>query len=133
VIPIGRFVLQHALTQLARWRARKPDMTISLNISAAQLRDPALPALLHEALDDAALDPAAVCLEIAESELAEDPSAAISSLEALKAIGVRIAIDDFGASASPLSKLRELPIDALKIHPSFIARVEASPEDASVL
>ena len=46
---------------------------------------------------------------------------------------MRIAIDDFAASASPLSKLRELPIDALKIHPSFIARVEASPEDASVL
>ena len=54
-------------------------------------------------------------------------------LERLKAIGVRIAIDDFGAAASPLAKLRELPIDTLKLHRSFVADLGRSPEAASLL
>jgi EAL domain-containing protein (putative c-di-GMP-specific phosphodiesterase class I) len=133
LVPIGRFVLRHAVTQLARWRARRPDMTISLNISAAQLRDPALPAVLADELDAARLDPAAVCFEIAVHELGEDPTAAVDRLGALKAVGARIAMDDFGASGSALAKLGELPIDALKLHESFIAGIEDSPERASVL
>lgn len=131
-IPIGRFVFQHALAQLARWRARKANMTISLNISSPQLQNAALPAVLSEAIGAAELDPAAICLEVAESELAEHPDAAITALERLKATGVRIALDDFGAGASPLRRLRELPIDALKIHESFIAGVGTSPEDTAV-
>jgi diguanylate cyclase (GGDEF)-like protein len=132
-IPIGRFVLQHAVAELARWRARKPGMTISLNISSPQLRDPALPSLLTEAIRAAGIDPAAVCLEVAEAELAADHDAAISALEKLKRTGVRLAIDDFGAGASSLGRLRELPIDALKIHESFVAGLGASPAHASVL
>src|SRR5579884_1615178 len=100
-VPIGRFVLAEALAQLSRWRARKAEMTLSLNISPRQLRDPALPALLGAALRDRELDPAAVYLETSESGLAEDPDAAIGALEALKAIGVRITIDDFGVGALP--------------------------------
>jgi EAL domain-containing protein (putative c-di-GMP-specific phosphodiesterase class I) len=126
-------VLERAVAQLSRWRARKPDMTLSLNISSSELRDPALPAALTEAIAGAALDPAAVCLEVAESELAEEPEAAIGALEKLKATGVRIAIDDFGSGASPIARLRELPIDALKIHESFIAELGASPEDSSIV
>jgi diguanylate cyclase (GGDEF)-like protein len=133
VIPIGRFVLEHALAQLARWRVHKPEMTISLNISSLQLRDPGLASILSDAIRAGELDPAAICLEIAESAVAEDPEAVIRALGGLKATGVRIAIDDFGTGASSLSKLRELPIDALKIHESFIGPIAASPEDASVV
>jgi len=132
-VPIGRFVLEHALAQLARWRARKPDMTISLNISASELRDPCLPETLARAIDDAELQPHAICLEIAEADLAGDADAAIHALEKLKAIGVRIAIDDFGSGASTLSRLRELPIDALKIHESLVAGLGASPEDTAFM
>jgi diguanylate cyclase (GGDEF)-like protein len=132
-VAIGRFVLEHALAQLARWRARKPDMTISLNISSAELRDPALPSVLTHALDAGGLDPRAVCLEVSERELAEDPDTAIDALEKLKATGVRIAIDDFGSGASLLCRLRELPIDALKIHESFVAGLGTSPEDTALM
>jgi diguanylate cyclase (GGDEF)-like protein len=132
-VPIGRFVLEQALAQLKRWRARKPEMTIALNISAAELRDPALPAVLTHAIDAAELNPRAICLEVAEADLARDPDTAISALERLKAVGVRIAIDDFGAGASPLSRLRELPVDVLKIHESFTAGLGASPEDTAVM
>jgi diguanylate cyclase (GGDEF)-like protein len=132
-IPIGRFVVEQALAELARWRARKPDMTISLNLSSPQLLDPALPSLLTEAVAAAGLEPAAVCLEFAETELAADHDMSISALEKLKATGVRLAIDDFGSGGCALGRLRELPIDALKIHESFVAGLGASPEDALVV
>ena len=126
--PIGRFVFEHALAQLARWRARKPDMTISLNVSSPQLQEAALPSVLSEAINAAGLEPAAICLEVAEGELAEDPDV-ITALARLKAIGVRIALDDFGSGGYPLSGLRELPIDALKIDQSLIVGLGAPPED----
>ncbi|MBV9473475.1 MAG: EAL domain-containing protein [Solirubrobacterales bacterium] len=130
--PIGRFVFEHALAQLARCRARKPNMTISLNISSPQLQEASLPSVLSEAMNAAGLEPAAVCLDVAERELAEDPDAAITALARLKSSGVRIALDDFGSGGYPLSRLRELPIDALKIDQRFIAGVGASPEDTSM-
>ena len=133
VIPIGRFVLEHALERLAHWRARRPDMTLSLNISPCQLHDPALPAALQAALDARELEPSAICLEIPEHAVAEDPETAIGALERLKAIGVRIALDDFGSGASSLSRLRELPVDELKLDESFIAPVGSAPEDASIV
>ena len=133
VIPIGRFVLEHGLAELVRWRARAPELTLSLNISAAQLRDPALAPEVGEALEAAGVDPTALCLEVAERELAADPEPVVGVLERLKAIGVRIAIDDFGAAASPLAKLRELPIDTLKLHRSFVADLGRSPQAASLL
>ena len=133
VIPIGRFVLEHALERLAHWRARRPDMTLSLNISPCQLHDPALPAALQAALDARELEPSAICLEIPERAVAEDPETAIDALERLKAIGVRIALDDFGSGTSSLSRLRELPVDELKLHESFIAPVGSAPEDASIV
>jgi diguanylate cyclase (GGDEF)-like protein len=133
VIPIGRFVLEHALERLAHWRARRPDMTLSLNISPRQLLDPALPAALQAALEARELEPSAICLEIPERAVADDAETAIDALERLKAIGVRIALDDFGSGASSLSRLRELPVDELKLHESFIAPVGSAPEDASIV
>jgi diguanylate cyclase (GGDEF)-like protein len=132
-VPIGRFVLEQALAQLVHWRARKPEMALSLNISAHQLRDPGLPGVIDRALQAGELDPAAVCLEISETAVAEDPGLAIDALERLKATGVRIALDDFGAGPSPLARLRALPLDALKLHESFIGPLGSSPEGARVV
>jgi len=133
VVPIGRFVLDEALARLARWRARRPDMTLSLNISARQLADPGLPTAVSESLRAHELDPAAVCLEIPESAVAGNSDGAMDALEQLKATGVRIALDDFGSGASSLARLREMPIDVLKIHESFIGSLGSSSEEASVV
>jgi diguanylate cyclase (GGDEF)-like protein len=132
-VPIGRFVLQQALAQLSKWRARKPEMTLSLNISAGQLRDPALPLLLIESVRGGELDPAAIYLELSERGLAEDPDSAIRALHALRETGVRITIDDFGVGALSLARLTQMPVDALKIHESFVAGLGASTENASLL
>jgi len=70
---------------------------------------------------------------VAERELTQDRRSAITALESLKAVGVRLAIDDFGAAASPLAKLRELPIDTLKLHSSFVGDLGDSPRAASLL
>jgi diguanylate cyclase (GGDEF)-like protein len=131
-VPIGRYVVAEGLAQLSKWLTHKPEMTLSLNISPRQLHDPALPALLGESLRVSELDPAAIYLETAESGLAEDPDASIAALQALKAIGVRITIDDFGVGALPISRLRELPVDAVKIHESFVVGLGADSENAAM-
>ena len=132
-VPIGRFVLQQALSQLSGWRARKPDMTLSLNISARQLRDPALPLLVGESIRAGELDPAAIYLDVSEIGLAADPESTIRALQALKDTGVRVTIDDFGVGALSLAWLTRMPVDALKIHESFVANLGEGAEHASLL
>jgi diguanylate cyclase (GGDEF)-like protein len=132
-VPIGRFVLDQALAQLSKWRAHKPEMTLSLNISPRQLRDPDLPVLLGDALRAGELDPAAVYLELSETGLAEDPDHTVRALHALKQTGVRITIDDFGVGALSLAWLTRMPVDALKIHESFVAGIGTNTENASLL
>ncbi len=130
---IGRFALEHAVGQLASWRASKPDMRLSLAISSLQLRDPNLAVTLSDAIGASDVDPSAICLEVPEAAVSADPDGAIAALRTLKAIGVRIALDDFGLGGSSLSRLRELPVDALAIHRSFIRALGESEEDASIV
>ncbi len=130
IASVDRFVLDEALAQLTHWREHRPDMTISLNVSSRQLAEPSLASVLSGAIQASELDPAAVCLDIPESAVARDPDTALRALHGLKATGVRIALDDFGSGASSLASLRELPIDALKIHESFTRTVNDSREDA---
>jgi diguanylate cyclase (GGDEF)-like protein len=132
-VGVGRFVLEQAIAQLSRWRARKPEMTISLNISLRQLRDPELVTRLSEAVQDGELDPAAIYLEVTETALAEDPDAAVLALEQIKRTGVRVVIDDFGAGALSLSRLTRMPVDAIKIHGSFVADLGGDPEKAGLV
>jgi diguanylate cyclase (GGDEF)-like protein len=133
VIPIGRFAIEHALGQLASWRKWKPDMRLSLTISARQLRDANLASLVSEALQATGVDPGAICLEIPESAVGDDADAAVPALRALKATGVRLALSNFGLGGSSLSRLRELPIDLLKINGTFIQALGESQEDASIV
>jgi diguanylate cyclase (GGDEF)-like protein len=132
-VSIGRFVLEQAVAQLSKWRAHKPEMTLSLNISPRQLRDPDLPRLLSESVRAGELDPAGIYLELSETGLAEDPDDAVRALHALKEIGVRITIDDFGVGALSLAWLARMPVDAVKIHESFVAGLGAGAENASLL
>jgi EAL domain-containing protein (putative c-di-GMP-specific phosphodiesterase class I) len=104
-----------------------------VNISARQLRDPALPALISERVRAGELDPAAIYLDVSEIGLAADPDSTIRSLQALKDTGVRVTIDDFGVGALSLAWLTQMPVDALKIHESFVASLGAGAEHASLL
>jgi Amt family ammonium transporter len=132
VIPIGEYVLDSALRELAGWQIAQPDLTISVNLSPRQLEDTGLASMLTSALRTAGLEPAALCLEITESALGHNPEVAIRTLQALKAVGVRIAIDDYGTGAASLESLKRMPIDMLKLHESFVSGLNGNPGAASI-
>jgi diguanylate cyclase (GGDEF)-like protein len=135
ILPIGRFVLHEACRQAARWQREypaDPPRTVSVNLSARQLRQAGLVEEVAEALAASRLDPGCLVLEITESLLIQDTDATIAKLRALKGLGVHLAIDDFGTGYSSLSYIRQLPVDILKVDKSFIDGVHESPEASAV-
>jgi diguanylate cyclase (GGDEF)-like protein len=132
-IPISRFALEHALAEFGSWRAYKPDLRLSLGLSAPQLRDSSLASLLRDAIRASEVDPDAICLEVPEGALGDDPEGVTATLRTLKATGVRLALKDFGSGAASFSRLRQLPIDLIKIHEGFVKGLGESDEDASIV
>jgi diguanylate cyclase (GGDEF)-like protein len=121
---IGRWVLQTAVDQIVEWRggfADYADLWVSVNLSAFQLPNPRSLATLQHILSDPDLSAGAVVLEITETALASDLHEAVTSLEALRNSGARIAVDDFGTGFSSLASLASLPVDILKIDRSFVS------------
>ena len=133
IVPIGRWVLQEACRQAARWRREGHQLGISVNVSGRQLDNDVLIDDVRDALDHNDLDAAALTLEITETALMRDADASASRLGALKNLGVRLAIDDFGTGYSSLAYLRQFSVDALKIDRSFIRGVAASSESAALI
>ncbi|MFO1394426.1 MAG: EAL domain-containing protein [Steroidobacteraceae bacterium] len=119
---IGRWVLAEACRQVAAWRHRyEREIALSVNLSARQLHDPALVEFVQRTLEKNGLPAAALELEVTESNLAQSPVESRQVLDTLRAIGVRIAIDDFGAGYSSLGQIRRIPFDCLKLDRSLIA------------
>jgi diguanylate cyclase (GGDEF)-like protein len=123
ILPIGDFVLVQALAHVARWRQSRPDMTISVNLSTRQLADAGIVSRLAGVISASGADPSVLCFEVTEDTVEQDPVSAARTLTALKEIGVKLAIDDFGTGYSSLSGLKELPIDTLKLHESFVGEL----------
>jgi diguanylate cyclase (GGDEF)-like protein len=133
IVPIGRWVLVEACRQAAAWRARGHRIGMSVNVSARQLDASDLIDDVRHALEECALDPATLTLEITETALMRDPDATAERLRSLKQLGVRIAIDDFGTGYSSLAYLREFPADALKIDRSFISSIASSRQSTALI
>ncbi len=137
IVDMGNWVLNEACRQLASWREQglvDGTFRVAVNVSGRQLSDPGLPQAVVQALDAAGLPPARLCLEITESALVQDTDIALSNLEAIKLLGVVVALDDFGVGFSSLSRIRELPsIDVIKIDRSFIAGFGHSSSDRAVV
>jgi len=131
--PIGAFVLEESLRQIQRWRRTRPEITVSVNVSARQLEDAGLAPSLARAIESSGASADALYLEVSESALAADPEGARQALEAIKALGVRVAIDDYGIGSSVLSDLRRLPIDTLKIHESFVTSLGRDPAESPIV
>jgi diguanylate cyclase (GGDEF)-like protein len=129
VLPIGAYVLEEALGQLKRWRAAAPAITMSVNLSIRQLEDTGLVPMISRAMRASGIDPAALCLEITEAAVTPDIGLVARTLKALHELGVTLAIDDFGTGSSSLAILKRLPVDALKIHESFVADLGTDPDE----
>ena len=117
---LGDWVLRRACADAAAWE--KP-LRIAVNLSPIQLHNPALPNLVHEVLITTGLSPSRLELEITESALFKDYQRALDNLRRLKALGVRIAMDDFGTGFSSLSTLQSFPFDKIKIDKSFVENI----------
>ncbi len=127
--PLGEWVLRRACADAAAWD--KP-LRIAVNLSPLQLNQPALPTLVHEVLIQTGLSPARLELEITESALFKDYQRALDNLRRLKALGVRIAMDDFGTGFSSLSTLQSFPFDKIKVDKSFVENIHRD-ERATVI
>ncbi|MEJ2132189.1 MAG: diguanylate cyclase, partial [Gammaproteobacteria bacterium] len=110
IVELGEWILSRTCAQALELQETNPELTTSVNISARQFLDPALPDLVAAALASSGLDPAKLELEITESMLMEDIEEAARIVDSLRGLGVRIAIDDFGTGYSSLSYLKRLPI-----------------------
>ena len=133
IVEIGDWVIQEACTQLSRWR-QLPGLEhifVSVNVSALQLKKASLLPRVRGALAQTDLLPDALCIELTESLLMENPADGTALLIRLKDLGVQLALDDFGTGYSSLAYLRQFPVDYVKIDKSFIdglARADSSDE-----
>jgi diguanylate cyclase (GGDEF)-like protein/PAS domain S-box-containing protein len=124
IIPLGEWVLRKACAEAAAWD--KP-LSIAVNLSPLQLNQPNLPQTVHEILIESGLSPMRLELEVTESALFKDYQRALDNLRRLKALGVRIAMDDFGTGFSSLSTLQSFPFDKIKVDKSFVENIHRDP------
>lgn len=126
IVEIGDFVLREATRRLAAWRAERgdSDLFVSVNVAARQLNEPDFVDSVTSALAAAELDPSALHVELTETGVLVDVPAAAAALAALRCLGVRICIDDFGTGQSSLAYLERLPVDTVKIDRSFVSGLD---------
>ena len=121
IVPLGEWVLRQACAQGAAWRRASWDIGISVNLSARQITAPGFTAQVAAALAETGLPPGALTVEVNERILVEEDGLIADRLAELHRTGVRMAIDDFGTGYASLAHLRQLPLDIIKIDPSFVA------------
>ena len=133
IVDIGRWVLTEACTQCAAWRAEGYDsIDVSVNVSGRQLEDEGFARDVEQVLVATGLPASALSMEVTESVIVTEGSVGHEVLEALQAIGVRLAIDDFGIGYSSLSYLAKLPVHSLKVDRTFIAGL-GTAQDGSIV
>ena len=133
LLPIGQWVLHEACRQARAWLdAGLRPVPVAVNISAVEFRDKGFLEGVRAILKDTRLEPRYLELELTESVLMQHAESSASVLQALKTMGVQLAVDDFGTGYSSLSYLRRFPIDTLKVDRSFVRQITADADDAII-
>ncbi|MEA2492770.1 MAG: hypothetical protein QOJ29_681, partial [Thermoleophilaceae bacterium] len=131
IVPLGDWVLRRVCEDKAGWDR---PLSVCVNVSPRQLASPNFVANVREVLDETGIDAGTLCLEVTESALFVDPETAMQRLTELRALGVRLAIDDFGIGFSSLWHLRQLPdVDLLKIDRAFITELGRNRKDSAIV
>ena len=133
IVPMGKYVLQQACLDAVEWHQQGYPITVSVNISAVQFREPTFLGMVTDMLAMTKIRHDLLELEITESVLAQDIYTAQDTLQTLRQLGVRVAIDDFGTGYSSLSYLKRLPLDVLKIDQSFVNEMLTSKNDTAIV
>ena len=126
---LGEFVLRRAVADAGRW----PGLYVSVNVSPVQIRDRAFVDVVSAALGESGFEPARLVLEVTEGALIENPDETAARLLELRALGVRLALDDFGSGYSSLNDLRRLPFDKVKLDRSFVAALDQSANGGVII
>jgi diguanylate cyclase (GGDEF)-like protein/PAS domain S-box-containing protein len=132
ILPIGRWVLQQACSDLRRWQDQlggNMPLFISVNISSKQFLRPTIVSDIQEILNRTGLRPEQLKLEITETALMDDAEETIRIVRRLRDFGIQIVIDDFGTGYSSMSYLQRLPIDTLKVDRTFISLIKDQPDE----
>ncbi len=130
IVPLSIWILRQACFEAALWPNRHP---VAVNLSPIHLSDPRLVETVQSALADSGLPPERLSLELTESAIIHDRRFALEQLFALKAMGIAIALDDFGVGYSSLDVLRSFPFDRIKLDASFVAEIETDEQAVSIL
>jgi diguanylate cyclase (GGDEF)-like protein len=134
ILLIGEHVLRLACAEAAGWNAASErPLSVSVNLAPRQVTSPGLVAMVADVLLETGLDPASLTLEITEGVLVTESEATAQTLLDLKALGLRLVLDDFGTGYSSLAYLRRFPIDGLKIDRRFIAAMDTSTQDRTIV
>jgi diguanylate cyclase (GGDEF)-like protein len=132
---LGAWVLRQGCQQLRAWATSQPKLerlTLNVNLSPVQLAQPDLAAAISTTIREVGVDPGQVVLELTENVVIEDTGANLERLQALKAIGLSLAVDDFGTGFGSLSYLHRFPFDQIKIDRSFVHRVDTDESTATL-
>lgn len=134
IVGIGEWVLRKACHQAKNWRDQGiPLSRMAVNVSAIQFLHKDFSSLIATILAETGLEPDVLELELTESALINDEDSVLSVLQSLKQIGVQLAIDDFGTGYSSLSRLKNFPIDRLKIDQAFVRNIEQDSDNAAIV
>jgi diguanylate cyclase (GGDEF)-like protein len=133
IVPLTIEVLSQSLTQLATWRAEGRQIELAVNLSPRCLSDVDFPVEVAALLEEHAIDPAHLTLEITEGGLASDAERPLPGLQSLRDQGIRLSLDDFGTGFSSLSYLRHLPVDEVKIDKSFVLNMATDAGDLAIV
>jgi diguanylate cyclase (GGDEF)-like protein len=131
--PVTLHVIDLALGQAARWREAGLHLGMSVNLSARNLHDPELPEQIGALLQRHGVPAATLTVEVTESAAMADPATAVGVLEALRAGGVGVSIDDFGSGNASIAYLAKLPVGELKIDRSFVTPMCENPRDEAIV
>jgi EAL domain-containing protein (putative c-di-GMP-specific phosphodiesterase class I) len=135
IVPIGIWVLKTACTQLKCWQSDVTtcDLTIAVNVSAIQFRQPDFVAQVRRILHETGAKPTLLKLELTESLLLVNVNDIIAKMRELKLLGIYFSLDDFGTGYSSLQYLKLLPLDQLKIDQTFVRDISANTNDAAIV
>jgi len=132
IIPIGYWTLRRVCERARRWHDQGMHLSMAVNLSASQFHQPELVSELGAIIRSTGIAPNALELEITESMVMKDPDRAVKVMEALRRMGVRLSIDDFGTGHSSLGYLKRFPINQLKVDRTFVRDLPHNGDDVAI-
>ena len=133
IVHLTRYVLRDAIARCREWHDAGFPLTVAVNISARDLCDDYLPYYVLQLLREHCLLPSCLTLEVTENSVMQQLGRAVTVLECLRDVGVRISMDDFGTGQSSLAQLRSIPLNELKIDKSFILSLPGNAQEESIV